>query len=127
MTNTESTPTEWLTGRAQPPLWFRLLGVVAFTAAAAGLSLKRGAAVGIIAAVVYGSIALANLVAWQRTRAWSKQHPVLDSLLIVPLLFLAIAYLTDLSIGGCVAATALAGALLAGPPAVRRRWRSSQT
>ena len=127
MTHTEPTPSRRLTGRTRPPLWFRLLGVVTLTAAAAGLGLERGLAVGIIAAVVYGSIALATFVAWQRTTAWSLQHPVLDSLFIVPLVFLAVAYLSDLSTGGCVAATAVAGALLAGPTAVRRRWRSSQT
>lgn len=127
MARTGPTPTRWLTGRARPPLWFRLLAVVALTAAAAGVGLERGVVVGVIAGVVYGSIALVTFVAWQRTTAWSQQHPVLDSLFTVPLVFLAIAYLTDLSTGGCVAATAVAGVLLAGPPVVRRRWRSSRT
>lgn len=102
MTDIKPTPSKWLTGRAQPPMWFRLLSVVALTAAAAALGVRRGVAVGIIAAVVYGSGALACAAAWQRTVAWSKQHPLLDSLLIVPLLFLAVAYLTDLPIGLCV-------------------------
>lgn len=114
-------------GRAQPPLWFRLLGVAALTAAAAALGVRRGVAVGIIAAVVYGSIALSTAAAWQRTAAWSKRHPLLDSLLIVPLLFLAVAYLTNLSIGLCVVIAALAGALLVGLSAVLRRRRSSRT
>ncbi len=117
------TPTKLLTGRAQPPLWFRLLGVVALTAAAASLGVKRGLVVGIISGVVYGSIALSTAAAWQRATAWSKQHPLLDSLIIVPLLFLAVANLTTLSLGLCLGIAAVAGALLVGLSAVLRRRR----
>ncbi len=126
MTDTGPTPSKWLTGRAEPPIWFRLLGALAVAAAAAGLEVKRGATVGIIAAVVYGSMALSTLLAWERTSAWSKQHPLLDSLIVVPLLFLAIAYLTDLSIALCLIIGVLGGLLLAGISAVLRRRRTSQ-
>ena len=79
-----------------------------------------------MAAVVYGSIALATLLAWERTTAWSKRHPLLDSLIIVPLLFLAIAYVTSLSIGLCVLIALLAGLLLVGLSAVLRGRRANQ-
>jgi hypothetical protein len=126
VTDSKPTPAKWLAGREQPPTWFRLLSALALTAVAAGLATKRGATVGIIAAVVYGSIALATLLAWERTTAWSKRHPLLDSLIIVPLLFLAIAYVTSLSIGLCVLIALLAGLLLVGLSAVLRGRRANQ-
>jgi hypothetical protein len=79
-----------------------------------------------MAAVVYGSIALATLLAWERTTAWSKRHPLLDSLIIVPVLFLAIAYVTSLSTGLCVLIALLAGLLLVGLSAVLRGRRANQ-
>ncbi len=120
-----SKPSKWLTGRAEPPIWFRLLGGLAVAAGTAGLAVGRGGTVGIIAAVVYGSLALSPLLAWERTNAWSKQHPLLDRLIVVPLLFLAIAYFTDLSIALCLVIGVPGGLLLAGISAVLRR-RTSQ-
>lgn len=127
VTDTKPTQARWITGRAQPPLWLRLFGVVAFTAAAAALGVRRGVAVGFVAAVVYGFIALPAAVAWERTVAWSKQHPLLDSLVIIPLLSLALAYRAHLSIGLCVVVAVLAGGLLVGLSAVLRRRRRSRT
>jgi hypothetical protein len=39
-----------------------------------------------------------GLVASDRIVSWSQRHPLLDSLIIVPLLFCALAYLTSLSL-----------------------------
>jgi hypothetical protein len=100
-----------MTGRSRPPVWVRLGSCLALTAAAAGLFGKRGVAVGTVAVVVYGSLTLSCLLAWERVRDWSKRHPLLDSLIFVPLLFLTLAYVTRLSTAICVLI-----ALAAGPP-----------
>jgi uncharacterized membrane protein len=98
-----------------------VLGLLVLIAAAAGLAVKRGAVVGTVAAVVYGSAGLSTVLAWQRTTDWSKRHPLLDSLLVVPCLFLAIAYITKLSTGICVLIALLAGLVLVGIGAATRR------
>ncbi len=126
MSQSKPAPGQSLTGRAQPPAWFRLVGAVGLTAAALGLVAKRGAAVGIIAGVIYGSIGLATLLAWEQTTAWSKGHPLLDSLIIVPLLFLTVAYITNFSVGMCVVISLLAGLLLVGLSAALRSRRASR-
>lgn len=126
MTDTKPTPIKWLTGRAVPPLWFRLIVAVGFFALAGAMWVKRGAVVGIIAVLAYGFIALYGLLGFPAT-AWSKRHPLLDNLLMVPLLFLAVAYLTNLSTGMCMLIAALASAPLIGLSAVRRRRRISRT
>jgi hypothetical protein len=113
----------WITGRSRPPVWFRLIGCLGLTAAAAGLFAKRGVVVGVVAVVVYGLLSLSYLLAWERVRDWSKRHPLLDSLVIVPLLFLALTYGTRLSTVICVLIAAIAGPLLAAPAYARRRAR----
>jgi hypothetical protein len=54
--------------------------------------------VGIAAAAVFGLILLFGLLGWEHMRAWSERHPLLDRLIVVPLLFPAVAYLTLLPI-----------------------------
>jgi hypothetical protein len=116
-------PPSWITGRSRPPVWFRLIGCLGVTAAAAGLFAKRGAVVGVIAVVVYGLLSFSCLLAWERVRDWSRRHPLLDSLIIVPLLFLALAYVTRLSTVICGLIALIAGPLLAAPAFARRRAR----
>lgn len=123
MTGSQQKAARWLTGRAEPPTWFRLLGCLVLIAVAAGVAVKRGAVVGALAAVVYGWIGLSTLLAWQRTANWEKRHPLLDSLLVVPLLFFAIAYITNLSTGICLLIALLAGLVLVGLGAARRHVR----
>ncbi len=123
MTGSQQKAARWLTGRAEPPTWFRLLGFLLLIAVAAGLAVKRGAVVGTVAAVVYGWVGLTTLLAWQRTTHWSKRHPLLDSLLVVPLLFLAIAYITKLSTGICLLIALLAGLVVVGVSAALRHVR----
>jgi hypothetical protein len=112
---------EWLTGRAEPPAWLSLLGFLVMIGLAAALFVKRGAVVGTAAAVVYGGIGLSTPLAWQRTANWSKRHRLLDSLLIIPLLFFAIAYITKLSTGICLLIALPAGLALAVLGAALRR------
>lgn len=126
MTDSKPVLLQWFTGQAPPPVWVRLPGTFALAAMVVGLAVKRGAAVGFIAAVFYGSIAMVTLLAWQRTVAWSKRHPVLDSLGIVPLLFLFIAYITNLSIGACVLIALPTGLFLVALSALLRRRRATR-
>ena len=111
----------WITGRSRPPVWFRLIGCLGLTAATTGLFAKRGVAVGVVAVAVYGLLSFSYLLAWERVRDWSKRHPLLDSLAIVPMLFLALAYCTRLSTVICVLIAAIAGPLLMTPAHARRR------
>jgi hypothetical protein len=100
-----------------------VFGVVLVTLIAAGLASRRGLLVAAIAAVVYGLMAMCWAFAWERTVAWSKRHPVLDGLVVVPLLFLALAYFTTMSTGLCAVAALLAGGLFVGLAAALRRRR----
>jgi predicted permease len=66
-----------------------------------------------VAAVVCGLFVLFGLLGWERLRAWSERHPLLDSLVIVPLLFLGVAYFTRLPVVFCVLIALVAGVPLA--------------
>ncbi len=88
------------------------------------LAAKRGWLVGVVAAVVFGALAV-GAFRWDRLKSWSAEHPVLDSALFGPLLFLALAYITNLSTLGCVAiAAAGGGAALALGGYLRARRRA---
>lgn len=113
----------WITGRSKPPVWFRLICCLSLIAAAAGVFAKRGVVVGVVAVIVYGLLSLSCLLAWERVRDWSKRHPLPDSLVIVPLLFVALAYVTRLSTVICILIAAIAGPLLMAPAYARRRAR----
>ena len=108
-------------GRTRPPAWFRLIGFLVLMAVAAGLFAKRGVAVGTAAVIVYGLLTVPVLLRWDQVTAWSKRHPLLDSLVIIPTLFLALAYITRLSIVICVLIALGAGSLLVAFAFVRRR------
>ena len=98
----------WFEGTAaNPPLWMRLLYVPAFGLAALFIGERRGWVVGVIAAIVYGGIGLAGALAPRGLMRWSRAHPVLDNAFLGPFLFLALAYLTHVSVWWC----AIAGVL----------------
>ena len=89
---------------------------------------ERGAAVGLVAAAVYGSLFLLGAFRHDRLRAWSRAHPILDLLWLPPLAFLAFAGLTELSLPVCVVLSlALAAAVVALRALVEWRRRSSPT
>jgi hypothetical protein len=95
-------PREWFDGRsANPPLWLRLLFVPTFGLAAVLVGERRGWAVGVLAAVVYGGIGLLAALAPGGLVRWSKAHPKLDNAFLGPLLFFALAYVTHISIWWC--------------------------
>lgn len=107
---------------ADPPWYFRLLFVPVFALVAFGVAGRRGWIVGAIAAIVYGGIGLAMAVAPGGVVAWSRRHPRLDSAVFGPLLFLALAYLTPMSIWIC-ALLGVAGVGLGVLMGIRRERR----
>jgi hypothetical protein len=62
---------------------------------------RRGFAVAVVGALVWGSIIVSVVRGLGRVSAWSRAHPVADSALVVPLTFVALAYLTRLGLGWC--------------------------
>ncbi|MFC4533958.1 hypothetical protein [Sphaerisporangium dianthi] len=105
----------------RPPRWLGLLLLPGDVYLTARLTEKHGLAVGVLAAVVYGGLTFMPLF-FERVSAWSKAHPVLDSLVLIPLIFLALAYLTPMSLAMCAAITAACGLPWAAVTiAVRRR------
>jgi ribose/xylose/arabinose/galactoside ABC-type transport system permease subunit len=80
---------------------------------------KHGPALALAALVVVGWIVLPSTFSHRATLAWSRQHVVLDGLLIAPLLFLVLAMLTSLSLGVCAAVAAVIAVTFL-PVAVRR-------
>lgn len=106
---------------ADPPRWVRLVAVPVFALLVLGLASKRGWLVGVIAAIVYGAIALPVAVTPGGLVAWSRRHPVVDGSMMGPLLFLALSYLTSWPIWTCLL-VGLVGVLL-GAILGRRRGR----
>ncbi|WP_405143431.1 hypothetical protein OG589_38225 [Sphaerisporangium sp. NBC_01403] len=85
----------------RPPAWFGLLIIPVAVLAAFALTEKHGPVLGVLAGIVYASLALVPLALDQVT-SWSKAHPFLDSLILLPLLFFALAYLTQLPLIACM-------------------------
>lgn len=98
---------------AHPPSPWRKLGaVLLWVVLPVALWDKRGPLVGLIAVAVYGAVFLLPAFRYRATDAWSRRHPALDASLVVPLLVLALAYVTELSIGACVLIGVAAGAVI---------------
>ena len=103
------------------PVWGRIALVVVAILMTIEASRMRGIVGGLVAALVYGSMALRSVLDRGRPATWGRRHPVLDSLFFIPLLFLALAYVTDLSSGLCLLIAVAAGIPSAGRAAARRR------
>jgi hypothetical protein len=117
----------WFEGTAaNPPLWMRLLYVPAFGLAALFIGERRGWVVGVIAAIVYGGIGLAGALAPGGLMRWSRAHPVLDNAFLGPFLFLALAYLTHVSVWWCAIAGVLGSIGGIGLGTARRRTLASR-
>lgn len=71
---------------------------------------------------MFGLILLFGL-GWGRMRAWSERHPLLDRLMVVPLLVPAVAYLTLPPIVFCVLLALVVGVSLAALGVGRLRAR----
>lgn len=81
---------------------------------------RRRLLLGVIAAFVFGLVAVAVAISPRRLHAWSQRHPFLDAAYLGPLLFLGVATLTPLPIWSCVAA-GFVGAAIGLLGAARRR------
>lgn len=103
----------WISLRAKPPLWFRIYGLAVCCLLPLGLFGRRGTAVGILAVLVYGGVGLLNLFVWDRTVQWSQGHRLADRLLIVPFIFLLLAYITTMSSALCLLISLCVGLPLA--------------
>ncbi|MFI7702407.1 hypothetical protein [Nonomuraea sp. NPDC049480] len=75
---------------------------------------KRGVAMGVFAALLYGGFASLSWFAPERVMRWSSRHPVLDGLLFAPILFGVLAYLTPLPLWACLGISAAGTAALFG-------------
>ncbi len=109
-----------------PPMWMRCAYVPIFAGMAFAVIQRRGWVIGVVAAVVYGGIGLAVAINPTGVVAWSRSHPKTDGAIFGPLLFLALAYLTHLSLWWCLLSGALGVALGAARGVQRGRFRNSR-
>ena len=79
----------------RPRLWLRLLGVPVAAMVTMSMIDVRGVAMGVVTGLVYGLLAIGMLM-WEPMVSWSRRHPFLDTLMIIPVQFLAVAYFTRL-------------------------------
>lgn len=101
------------------PLWRQIAATALPVLMLVALWHKRGAAVGIVAFLFYAGVMIGATFRPDRVAAWSRRHVVLDALVILPLAFLALAYLTTWSLAACALVAMAAGAVVV-PLAVRR-------
>jgi hypothetical protein len=112
---------QYLIGPLAP--WQKVALAVLALGLPVAIAAKRGWLIGVVAAAVYGGMAFACILRWDRVQAWSLRHPLVDSAFIVPVLFLALAYITSLSTALCIVISILAGACLVGLGPVTRARR----
>jgi hypothetical protein len=121
-----SAPGQWfLHAVSTPPRpWQKVVSVLLALMVPVAIGAKRGWVIGVAAAVVYGAMLLGGSLAWQkRVTSWSARHPVLDSAFIAPLMFFALAYITNLSLALCLAVALATWVVVGGLGAWRRRHR----
>ncbi|WP_157251917.1 hypothetical protein [Patulibacter americanus] len=106
------------TGERPVPLWMKLILVVPAITTTIELHERRGLALAVVGALMWGAL-LAAMVRGTDMTAWSRAHPVVDSAVMVPVTFVALAYLTHLALGWC----ALIGVALWLVALVLGRWR----
>jgi hypothetical protein len=89
---------------ANPPIWMRAAYIPLFAVMAFALTKRRGWELGVVAAIVYGGLAISMALSPGGVVAWSRAHPKLDGAMLGPVTFLAMAYLTRLSVWWCLVA-----------------------
>lgn len=114
-----------LTGERRPwPWWMRCWVAAACVGMAVVGFVNRGPVVGAVGLVVFGGMALFTAFGRPDLRAWAQRHPVLDGMLLGPILFLAVAYLSSWPLWVC-ALFGVAGVGLGA--AVGKRRKESRT
>jgi len=110
----------------EPRLGFRVALAALYLAVAVGMYFTdRGLAVSIAGVVEFCWLGAWALVPWGQRLAWARRHPVLDSTIVFPSTFVALAVLTHLSIGVCALLTVPFGILLVAVSVLTRRRRGS--
>jgi hypothetical protein len=75
------------------PAWYRLVifaGVVPMIGL--GVAHHRGTGLGLVCAACMAVAFLPGTLSMERTRAWSARHPLLDSLIMLPVFFVSAVY-----------------------------------
>ena len=100
---TQSRAIQWFSHMASnPPKWMRWSYAPIFALMVFCVTLQRGWVIGAVAAVVYGGVGLAMMLSPGGANRWSRNHPKLDGAILGPLLFLALASITSLSVWWCL-------------------------
>lgn len=107
-----------------PSRWEKAVAVVLAVVLPLAVWDQRGAAVGVVAFVVWGGMLLFTAFGHGRVQVWTGRHPAIDAAFIVPLTFLALAYLTSLPLAACAAIGVGAGLIFV-PIVVWGRRRAS--
>jgi hypothetical protein len=101
--------TSWLSGAAKPPLLLRLYLGLVLGASSLGLFGRRELVVAVAALLFYGGSGISVLFFWESTLGWFRIHAFADRLLFIPLLFLALAYVTTIPSVICLAISVCVG------------------
>jgi len=104
----------WSASQAEPSLAARVAFALLYLALAASWLAGGVDAVAVVGTVLLASLAVRVLVPWGRTRAWSRRHPRLESLLAFPGAFVVLGVATPWSAGVCALLAIPGGLLLAG-------------
>lgn len=94
-----------------PPPWYRVLLVVTAIVLTVAMWARRGWVFGLVTLLIYGAVLGSTAISGKSPAAWSRSHPVLDGLVLGPLVFVAIGYITPLSLGWCVLIGLAAGGI----------------
>ncbi|MBO3746801.1 hypothetical protein J5X84_12050 [Streptosporangiaceae bacterium NEAU-GS5] len=108
------------------PLWIRLLGIPLCVAVVWSMTEERGWIMGVVAGVVYVPFAI-GMLWWGRMTAWAGEHPVLDSLIQLPVVFVGLALITSMPLWLCAVIGFSLGAALVALSAYVRRLRVAST
>lgn len=87
---------------------------------------RRGVAMGVLAALIFGALAVSSWLPTDVVIRWSARHPVLDRLLFAPILFCGLAFFTPLSLWVSLGIAALGTAVLFGVARLRQAWSRRQ-
>lgn len=109
-----------------PPMAMRVVLVLLAASLVLAVTFKRGWLIGVVALIVYGWIGLGMGIAPKTFIAWERRHPVLDGMILGPLVFLAAAYITSWSWWVCLL-LGIAGVLAGAAQGIRRGRHWSAT
>lgn len=120
--------TSWASGAAKPPLWLRLYLALILGGMSLGLlGGRRELVVAVANLLFYACGAVSTLFLWQSTFGWFRIHGFADRLLIIPLLFLALAHTTTIPSVLCLVISLCAGLPFATVTYLVWRRRTLQT